>query len=559
MAAVTRPRVPSRAACVAAGAVRRGAAPRLLAAPTPRLHGPAAPATARTHHHLNPPAATPATSTSTTTPPLVRLVALVPAGVPSPVAKNTADWGAVLAHEAVRLAWADASCALHVFEDAGTSAADWDEALTGATAVIIAAIPDEGPVGSAARALLARPSLAAVPTVAALGCGPSITAAHWRVRGAAAYPTNTLLSLIAVRLPWTRTAAARATAGIAAGLWARAHSDDALAALALVIDAGGVPMASAAALKGQGLGTLICMLRYCRAEVLACVTDPSGQCGAALKALSAAPPGDAVAAYRAITSYECDAFSAFSLCVLQKHGCLGARADVPARPVHPALKHWRGEPLTHETAQRIFVGWLQAGDAASWHVAAGQNPAYDTFANQIQLFYYGAARGAFWYDPVFQVTTLDGRTVWRRRHYRVRPTADGPPGTFWFSVLDSGVVSLEYWTIVDAADDLTWALFAYRGAAGASGQTYVGSVLCSRDGAWPREDAAVESAIEAALERAGVKVWEMFETTNTPGAVDEAPLAIDGRDAAADPVFGPSGGGRRARPVVGVEAGGRSE
>ena len=42
------------------------------------------------------------------------------------------------------------------------------------------------------------------------------------------------------------------------------------------------------------------------------------------------------------------------------------------------------------------------------------------------------------YDPVFQVKTLDGRTVWRRRHYRVRRAQ--LPGTFHFSVLDNGAV-----------------------------------------------------------------------------------------------------------------------
>ena len=44
-----------------------------------------------------------------------------------------------------------------------------------------------------------------------------------------------------------------------------------------------------------------------------------------------------------------------------------------------------------------------------------------------------------WYDPVFKVVTLDGREVWRRRHYRVK-RADRV-GTFYFSVLDNGVTS----------------------------------------------------------------------------------------------------------------------
>ena len=44
-----------------------------------------------------------------------------------------------------------------------------------------------------------------------------------------------------------------------------------------------------------------------------------------------------------------------------------------------------------------------------------------------------------WYDPIFKVKTLDGKEVWRRRHYRVRRAE--VPGTFNYSVLDNGVTS----------------------------------------------------------------------------------------------------------------------
>lgn len=53
-----------------------------------------------------------------------------------------------------------------------------------------------------------------------------------------------------------------------------------------------------------------------------------------------------------------------------------------------------------------------------------------------------------------QVKTLDGREVWRRRHYRMRR---GPnPGSFYLSVLDNGVTSSEFWRILDCAEDLEW-------------------------------------------------------------------------------------------------------
>ena len=71
-----------------------------------------------------------------------------------------------------------------------------------------------------------------------------------------------------------------------------------------------------------------------------------------------------------------------------------------------------------------------------------------------------------------QVKTLDGKTVYRRRHYRVRRAKQ--PGTFFFSVLDNGVISKEYWRVVHAAEDLSWALFYYAGAASVVGQAYRG-------------------------------------------------------------------------------------
>ena len=51
--------------------------------------------------------------------------------------------------------------------------------------------------------------------------------------------------------------------------------------------------------------------------------------------------------------------------------------------------------------------------------------------------------------------------------------------------------------IVDVPDDLSWALFAYSGAASAAGQVYTGAVLCTPDGRWPVP--AAEHRINAAL------------------------------------------------------------
>lgn len=50
-----------------------------------------------------------------------------------------------------------------------------------------------------------------------------------------------------------------------------------------------------------------------------------------------------------------------------------------------------------------------------WQVC-GQNPAYDFFPSQHQIFYRGRGKNEMWYDPVFKVVTISGEKVnlWRR-------------------------------------------------------------------------------------------------------------------------------------------------
>ncbi|CAM9501428.1 unnamed protein product [Hapterophycus canaliculatus] len=200
----------------------------------------------------------------------------------------------------------------------------------------------------------------------------------------------------------------------------------------------------------------------------------------------------------------------FSLCVLQKNNCMCNSAEIPTLPDPAAQAEFRGEALTHETAQDLFMGWL-GKEEFSWKVVCGQNPAYDFFPSQHQIFYRGRGEGQMWYDPVFKVVTLKGEEVWRRRHYRVKPAVT--PGTFRFSVLDNGVVSNEYWRIIDVPDDLSWGVFYYAGAATAAGQSYTGALLVSRDGSWPEDKDMAR--VEKAFDSCGIKLWELFPVDNT--------------------------------------------
>ena len=127
-----------------------------------------------------------------------------------------------------------------------------------------------------------------------------------------------------------------------------------------------------------------------------------------------------------------------------------------------------------------------------------------------------------WYDPVFKVRTLAGAWEWRRRHYRVKRGSQ--PGRFIFSVLDNGVTSLEHWAVVDAADDLSWALFAYSGAASAAGQAYSGAVFSSPSGDWPPPHEL--ERVRAAHAACGIMMWELFSVDNSAALTDGAPLEL---------------------------------
>lgn len=89
----------------------------------------------------------------------------------------------------------------------------------------------------------------------------------------------------------------------------------------------------------------------------------------AADAMHAAQCRRQVCAYRCITSYETKSMEKFSLCVLQKNNCMCNSADIPTLPDPAPQTRFRGEALTHESAQDLFIGWL-GKEAFSWKVVS---------------------------------------------------------------------------------------------------------------------------------------------------------------------------------------------
>lgn len=433
----------------------------------------------------------------------VKIVAIVGDGSVSPL-KST-PWFDVMLHTGRRLKWVDESFEMLVYRDKISQADEkivknLQEELRRADILLIVAVTNMESVD------WIKANSGRVPNILCFESSPLI----WSKLGGSFVVTNSQSNNIFSKLAsisqiGRQKESAQITETVSEA-WARHNSDDIRFCLLVVINAYIRPVSVLKNLRAKGFSTLNCMIKNCGPQILNCLLDPN--CRKALQCLNQCSPVDQVCNYRCIASYESPRLEDFSLCVLQKNNCLGLDAKIPEKPYVPPMVKFRGENLSYEIAEDLFVGWL--GNLEwSWRVVAGQNPAYDQFPCQYQLFYRGKARGAFWYEPVFQVRTLDGNLVWRRRKYRVK--RGKTPGTFHFSVLDNGVVSNEYWTIVDVSDDFSWGLFHYHGAARVAGQSYTGAVLVSPDGIYPDDDSG---KLVSALEKCGIKEWELFNVNN---------------------------------------------
>ncbi|CAH1429470.1 unnamed protein product [Lactuca virosa] len=440
----------------------------------------------------------------------VKIVAIVGEGAVSPL--KSASWLDVMLHTANRLKWVDEDHEMRVFtdniSDSNTSVENLERALTSANLLLIVSVTKPDPVK------WIQPYIQKIQNVFCFDSSPALQ----NKLGGSFVPkekNNNIFNRISNK----KTNETIELAQTISEAWIRNNSDDIRFCLLVIINSYIKPVAILKNLRAQGFSTLNCMVKNCGRQVLNCLLDPD--CRKALECLNQCSPVDQVCNYQCIASYESPILEEFSLCVLQKHNCLDLDAKIPEKPLVPPMVNFRGEILSHEMAEDLFVGWLGVGDFKwSWRVVSGQNPAYDQFPCQYQLFYRGKARGSFWYEPVFQVKTLDGKLVWRRRKYRVK--RGKVVGTFYFSVLDNGVVSNEYWTIVDVAEDFSWGLFHYSGAARVAGQCYTGAVLVSPNGEYPNE--REKDRLLLALDRCCIKEWELFDVNNC--SCKDPPLGV---------------------------------
>jgi hypothetical protein len=228
-------------------------------------------------------------------------------------------------------------------------------------------------------------------------CGAAVLALQRAGPHRPGSPASELLSA----LPFTRHAEGKRLLATAASLLGRSSSEDALYAMLFALHAFVSPQEVVASdinpswEKGvlQNAREFKKMADCCGPEIKAALTDPETK--SAIDLLNAVDLRDQVGSYRVIVSKETPQLEDFTLCVLQRNNCFGCDAPVLDRPRVPALGSWGGEPLSEEAAARILTGHLDhpaahpegGGEAWSWRVACGANPAYDAFPLQHQVFY----------------------------------------------------------------------------------------------------------------------------------------------------------------------------
>ncbi|PIN26875.1 Violaxanthin de-epoxidase [Handroanthus impetiginosus] len=364
----------------------------------------------------------------------VRIIAIVGEGSVSPL-KST-PWYDVMLHTAKKLKWVDEGFEMLVFTDNvyrvnDDSIGQLHESLRHAEILMIVAVTNQESVK------WIQTNCQNVPNVICFDSSPTLT----NKLGGSLIQTKTVGSIFS-KLPLPQLKKQKESEEVVRSVyeaWDRHNSDDIKFCLLVIINSYIRPVPILKNLRAKGLSTLNCMVKNCGPQILNCLLDPN--CRKALQCLNNCSPIDQVCNYRCIASYESRQLEEFSLCVLQKNNCLELDAKIPDKPVITPMVQFRGNDLDHETAEDLFVGWLGSLDW-SWRVVAGQNPAYDQFPCQYQLFYRGKAKGSFWYEPVFQVQTLDGDLVWRRRKYRVK--RGKIPGTFYFSVLDNELFQMNF-------------------------------------------------------------------------------------------------------------------
>eukprot|EP00878_Enallax_costatus_P027242 GHUV01029305.1.p1 GENE.GHUV01029305.1~~GHUV01029305.1.p1 ORF type:complete len:554 (+),score=141.83 GHUV01029305.1:251-1663(+) len=327
----------------------------------------------------------------------IHMYAVVDDTVVSPY--KGATWGQVINHMAQRLQWSDQRFILNVItqqqlkndksvrEDLLQALGTTSSSSRASPMFVGIAISDPG------VASYLRSATSALPTVLFWDSGEDMDRSS-RVDGFAPATASPLAQMLAQYVGFSGEARSARVMKTLDSLWSRRTSDDLLFIWLVLLNEYVTPVPSVAdTTKGTDLKSLYCMIKNCGQKIVDCVTDTT--CKKGLDCLDGCAFNDQVCQYRCIVSYETPRFEQFALCILQLHNCRGLDAQMPTVPDPAPMTSWRGQPMTHEVAESLFIGWKEMGSQMpkggatkpySWLVAAGKNPAYDYFPCQVRVW-----------------------------------------------------------------------------------------------------------------------------------------------------------------------------
>ena len=306
---------------------------------------------------------------------------------------------------ALRLTWVDPGFSMDVFLH------DADPALIDASAARADVFVVVGVHDDARRR--APPISRRRPHRGGARCGGAL-AKESRV---AFQPVSEMRAMEAKLVPWGQANKDLRLMEQVTGLFERENHLDLLFLHMLLLDAGHKPLRLLVDINQDlNVGNVWCIAKNCNKQLFQCYQND--RCVKSLDCIDACGLNDQVCTYTCIRSYQNDQFQLLARCMLHKNNCLGNDAVRPALPEVLPMTTFRGEPLTHEAAERIMQGWYGDGpdsEPYSWLAVAGQNPAYDHFPCQYQIWYRGKAR------------TASGTTPCSRcRRWRARRCGAGP-------------------------------------------------------------------------------------------------------------------------------------
>lgn len=297
-------------------------------------------------------------------------------------------------------------------------------------------------------------------------------------------------------------------------LWTTGSLDGAVRASLLLIDQHvlAVPLVRAET-PAPDVHSVRRTMENCLPVMQQCVM--SNRCRAGLSCLLTCSLSDQPCAYRCLLSFPSEQLTSVTMCALQGQDVLNSRQQRPKTPAIPAMQRFRNEPLTKQVADDILVGHFDPsqGTTYSWLVAAASNPAFSAFPRQYQLWYHGKSPKDFLYHATFLAQAVNGTQLWDSRDYQV--SSRRVPGEWEFSAMDSGMFLEEKWTLVAADDNLRWSVLYFTGLAKRAGLVYRGCIVLTKDGQIPAGQDYYN--LQAAMERAGLKMWELQVLDQAPG------------------------------------------